>query len=329
MENQVTNRNEWIFGRIGNIIDDKQAMLRQVILSMLAKSTRIFKYDGLPDTISVKDLETQLQVNGYVIWKEVDGKLYTFTGGLGGEPNPYYLPTIAIVANPALRYNATLEIDKDCVVMLNDNYYQGMMPLFNKYGGLLTEAEMSLKYAIINARIPAIIEATDDSSYESAISFFEKVRSGKEYGVVSTDNFMTEGIKSHDFYREHYIKDLIEAIQYIKGSWFNEIGINAAFNMKREAINEAEATLNEDILYPTVESMLALRRIALEKVNAMFGTNITVEFDSVWAQNQLQDELALEAEIAEIENLKNEDSNVTENEVEESVDKGGDEDENI
>lgn len=303
----IPNRNEWIFSKCTSILEDKQQMLRHAVFQMLNKSVKIFKYGNLPETIETKDLETQLQVGGFAIWKEVGGKLYTFRGGLGGEPNPYYLPTIATVANPALNYNANLKIDEECVVMLNDFYYQGLMPLFNKYGNLLVEAEISLKYAIINARVPALIQADNDSTYKSAEEFFKKVIEGKEYGIISSKEFF-DGIRSHDFYKQAYIKDLIESIQYIKGSWYNEVGLNATFNMKREAINEAEATLNEDILYPTIDTMLECRKLALEKVNKMFGTNITVELDSVWAQNREQEELALDKEKAEIENLEDEDN---------------------
>lgn len=299
----IPNRNDWVFSQCKSILENKEAMLRQAIFQMLNKSVKIFKYNGLPDTIPTKDLETQLQIGGFAIWKEVGGKLYTFRGGLGGAPNVYYLPTIATVANPALSYNANLKIDEECVVMLNDYYYQGLTPLFNKYGNLLVEAEISLKFAIINARVPALIQADNDNTYKSAEEFFKKVIDGKEYGIISSKEFY-DGIRSHDFYKQAYIKDLIESIQYIKGSWFNEIGLNAAFNMKREAINEAEATLNEDILYPTIDTMLECRRNALEKVNEMYGTNITVELDSVWQQNREQEELALEKEEAEIDNLE-------------------------
>lgn len=303
----VNQRNEWLFGQCKSIIDDKDAMLRNVIVTMLSKTVKMFKYNGLPDTIKVKDLETQLQVGGFAIWKEVDGKLYTFLGGLGGQPNPYYLPTKAVVANPALRYNATLTIDEDCIVMLNDYYYQGLMPLYNKYGGLLVEAETSLKYAILNARVPALIQADNDGTFKSATEFFQKIKDGKEYGIISSKEFF-DGIRSQDFYKEAYIKDLIESIQYIKGSWYNEVGLNAAFNMKREAINEAEATLNEEILFPTIDMMLECRKDALEKVNAMFGTNITVEFDSVWKRNLEQEHLSLDI-------MKNEAEQTNESEV--------------
>ena len=301
---EISSRNDWIFGCISNPLEDKEYMVKHNIIKMLNKSTRMFKYGNLPDTISTKDLEIQLQVGGFSIWKEVKGNLYTFRGGLGGEPNPYYLPTIATVANPALNYNKNLKIDEECVVMLNDHFYQGLMPLYSKYSRLLVEAEISLKYAIINARVPALVEADNDNTYESAVNFFKKVVDGKEYGVISSKEFF-DGIRSHDFYKQAYIKDLIEAIQYIKGSWFNEIGLNAAFNMKREAINEAEATLNEDILYPDIDTMLECRKIGLEKVNKMYGTNITVELDSVWEQNRKRDDIQLEAEKAEIDNIKN------------------------
>ena len=298
-------RNSWIFGKLTNILNDKELLKKQIISQMLNKTITIFKYGNLPETITEKDIEIITQVNGYSIWKEVDGKLYVFYGSLGGEPNPYYLPTIAIIANPALRYNASLKIDEECVVMLNDYLYTGLMPLFNKYGSLLTEAEISLKYAIINARVPALLQSDNDNTYKSAQEFFSKIEKGDGYGIIASKEFF-EGIKSQDFYKQPYIKDLIESIQYIKASWYNEIGLNSQFNMKREAINSAEVTLNEDILYPAVDVMLQCRKKAVEKINKMFGTNITVELNSVWEQNRKQEDLALQYKEAEVDNLEQE-----------------------
>ena len=248
-------RNSWIFGKCKSILNDKDLLQKQIIAQMLNKTITIFKYGNLPETITDKDIEIITQVNGYSIWKEVDGKLYVFYGSLGGEPNPYYLPTIAIIANPALRYNASLKIDEECVVMLNDYLYTGLMPLFNKYGSLLTEADISLKYAIINARVPALLQSDNDNTYKCAQEFFSKIEKGDGYGIIASKEFF-EGIKSQDFYKQPYIKDLIESIQYIKASWYNEIGLNSQFNMKREALNSAESTLNDDILHPTINVML-------------------------------------------------------------------------
>lgn len=298
-------RNSWIFGKCKSILNDKELLQKQIISQMLTKTITIFKYGNLPETITDKDIEIITQVNGYSIWKEVDGKLYVFYGSLGGEPNPYYLPTLAIIANPALRYNASLKIDEECVVMLNDYLYTGLMPLFNKYGSLLTEADISLKYAIINARVPALLQSDNDNTYKSAQEFFNKIEKGDGYGIIASKEFF-EGIKSQDFYKQPYIKDLIESIQYIKASWYNEIGLNSQFNMKREAINSAESRLNDDILHPTIDVMLQCRKKAVEKINKMFGTNITVELNSVWEQNKIEEDLLLQYQKAEVDNLKQE-----------------------
>lgn len=298
-------RNEWIFGCVDDSKSVKEKWNKVNILKLLNNSIRMFKYNNLPDTIKQKDLEIILQCNGYAIWKKVNDDLYVFYGGLGGEPNPYYLPTIAIIANPALKYNESLEIDKECVVMLNDYFYQGMMPTFSKYASLLTEAELSLKQAIINARIPAIATADNDGAYESAEAFFEKVVKGEDYGAVLTKGLL-DGLKTVDFSKKAVIKETIEAVQYIKGSAFSEIGLNAAFNMKREAINTAESTLNEDILFPTIDAMLQLRKDGLEKVNKMYGTNITVEFDGTWARNLIMAELDVDMKEAEVDVVEDE-----------------------
>ena len=298
-------RNSWIFGKCKSILNDKELLQKQIISQMLNKTITIFKYGNLPETITDKDIEIITQVNGYSIWKEVDGKLYVFYGSLGGEPNPYYLPTLAIIANPALRYNASLKIDEECVVMLNDYLYTGLMPLFNKYGSLLTEAVISLKYAIINARVPALLQSDNDNTYKSALEFFSKIEKGDGYGIIASKEFF-EGIKSQDFYKQPYIKDLIESIQYIKANWYNEIGLNAQFNMKREALNSAETTLNDDILHPTIDVMLECRKKAVEKINKMFGTNITVELNSVWEQNRIKEDIALQYREAEVDNLEQE-----------------------
>lgn len=287
-----TSRDKYLFDDELKIFDDKETLNRINIIKMLGYSSRIFKYDNLPETIHQKEIELQLQIGGYNIWYSHEGKLYTFRGGLGGEPDVYYHPTKAVIANPALRLSKTLDIDKDCVVMLNDIFYQGLMPIFTKYASLLTEAELSLKRGLINVRMPSLIQADNDNTYKSAVEYINKIENGNT-GIIATKEFF-EGISVKDFTHQEHLKEIIEANQYIKGSWFNEIGLNATFNMKREAINEAESTMNEDILTPFIDSMLRCRKDGIEKVNSMFNTNITVQLDSAWLQNVTENNLSLD-----------------------------------
>lgn len=289
----INNRDNWKFGNNPlELIKNKRAMFDYHILNILNKTTRMFEYKGLPKTIKQKDLETQLQMFGFAIWKKVkdpktgDENWYTFYGGLGGEPNPYYLPTIATVANPALRYTANLEIDNECIVMRNDNYYLGIIPVISKYASLIIDGEISLHYALINSRIPSIFTADNDSAYETAKEIFEGIYNGSEYDfIVKTKRAeIFEGMKSMEFNKNEgrNITEIIEAIQYNKGSEYQELGLNSAFNMKREAISENEAQMNNDILLPYVETLLLSRREALEELNEKYGLNITVDFSSSW-----------------------------------------------
>lgn len=314
----INKRNEWIFGCVDNTrLADKATLVNQEILRMLNKTTRIFKYSNLPDTIPQKDLETILQVGGFAVFgKDPKGVLYAYTAGLGGEPNPYYLPTIATVANPALKFSKMYNIDQDCVVMRNDNYYQGLMPLFNKYAYLLVEAEISLKYALYNTRIPALIQADNDNTKASAEQFLKKIVDGEDIGVIASKEFF-DGIKTQDYVKSSYVKDLVEAIQYIRGSWYNEIGIKAQYNMKREAISEAETSLSDDVIYPMIDTMLECRREGLEKINAMFGLDITVELASIWAQNR--EEVDLDLKLKESEIKENTEESETDGEIETGV----------
>ena len=282
----IPNRSNWVFGRKErNILKDKELLVDQYIRYMLIRTQRMFEYDGLPDTIPQRELELITQVMRFTIWKKVDGKLYVFFGGLGGIPNEYYQPTTAIISNPYLKYFEVCEINDDCVVMWNDSLHIGLMPMNEKYATMLAECDMSLRLANVNSRIPALISADTDNVKASAEKMLEDVEEGKKIGVIMGSVMLdNESLRTMDYTNKSAstIKDLIELKQYYKSEWFNDLGIQSNFNMKRESLNAEEVALNEDTLLPLIDDMLYQRKQALEKINAMFGTNISVKLSSAW-----------------------------------------------
>ena len=264
---------------------NKDRNIDDMLRYMLRRSTQMFKYNGLPKTIPKYILELYLQTNGNVCFYKHDGELYVFTGGMGGELNEYYLPTIYTIANPFLKLTKNLVIDEDCVVVANDSCYQGMLPQFKKYATGLVENELSMNIASINSRIISLISASDDRTFKSAEAYVKHIYDG-DLSIVSEDAFL-DGVKVQPYAKatNDTLSKLIEYNQYLKASWFNDIGLNANYNMKREAINSNESQLNDDMLFPTVDDMLEHRKDGLEKVNEMYGTNITVELNSSWRYN--------------------------------------------
>lgn len=297
----ISNRDRWLFGEDSEQFSfDKKSIQDLYVKKFLLKTQRMFKYTNLPGTIPQRDLELIMQCSGCVTIAKVNDKLYAFKGSLGGTPNEYYLPTISIVANPYLHYNANLTIDKDCVVMLNDSLYEGLLPQIQHASNLLAECDISFKFTTINIRVPAIIEATNDTSKTEAENFLQKVEEGSKLGVICGEQFL-DRINVYNYASSEYsVQHLIELKQYIYGTFLQELGIQSSFNMKREAINEAEASLNTDILYPLIDDMLMQRKIGVDKINKMYGTNIEVELDSVWKQLREQQDIAIREQESEI-----------------------------
>lgn len=264
----------------------KSKNIHNTLEYMFRRSVQMFTYSNLPDTIPKRILELYLQTNGNVCFYEYDGKLYVFTGGMGGELNQYYMPTIYTIANPYFKISKNLVIDEECIVMPNDSCYQGMLPVFKKYATGIVENELSMNIASINSRIISLISASDDRTKKSADKYLENIRDGN-LGIISDDAFL-EGVKVQPYAKtsNDIISKLVEYNQYLKASWFNDIGLNANYNMKRESINSNESQLNDDMLMPTVDDMLECRREGLERVNKMFGTSITVELNSSWKINK-------------------------------------------
>jgi hypothetical protein len=263
----------------------------------------MFRWSGLPESIPQRILELYLQTNGNVCFYRYNENLYVFCGGLGGEPDVYYMPTKYTIANPALKISKTLDIGKDCVVIPNDSTYTGLLPLLYRYLTLITETDLSLKIAVINQRIVNLISAADDRTKTSAEKYLADIEDGKS-GVIAENAFF-DGIRAQVYGasgNSNNLTNLIECIQYLKASMYNEIGLNANYNMKRESLNSAESALNNDILLPLVDDMLECRKEGAEQVNAMYGTNITVELASSWEDNAIETENAQKEENPEVEN---------------------------
>ena len=298
-----------------NILDKEKSIYNYVML-MFDRTNQMFEYNGLPDTIPDYMLELYLQVNGHVCITEVKGNLYALPGGLGGAPDPYYRPTLYVLANPGLGYSASLDIinhlppfakqdsQGKCVLVKNDTNLRGLFYLFSRYATELAENDVSIRCAQINSRQQTLIAANTDSQIASANAYFDNLEKGKIIAVA--DQSFLDGINSTNVSVQgaNSIIQLIELQQYLKASWYNEIGLNANFNMKREYLSEEELRASTDVLLPLIDDMLRCRKEAIDKVNSEYGTNITVDKNSAWENKQEELDTAQEQADADVEATK-------------------------
>ena len=276
------NRKDNIYKLYQAQIRDKDTAVTEFIANTLAKTQSMFEYNGLPDSIPQKELERLLQTTGNVFVTKVDGVLYALTGGKGGEPDVYGRATLYTVANPALKLSKTYDIQKDGVLIENDTNGESLLPLIGRYAVLYTDGLISLNTASILTRITMLISASDDKTKQSADEFLRKIQDG-EFSIIGENAFFKGvNMQTAPTTNSVYITQLIELIQYYKASMYNELGLNANYNMKRERLNLGEVSMNVDVLLPYVDNMLKERQNAVEKINAMFDTEISVKLASSW-----------------------------------------------
>ena len=175
----------------------------------------------------------------------------------------------------------------------------GLLPLLTRYASAMTETELSIFIATINTRIIDLISAPDDRTKAAAEKFFQDIEDGR-LGVIAENAFL-DGVRAQPYGTASNvsgIKDLIEELQYQKGSMYTELGLRFSFNMKREAVNAAETVMNDDALFPLVDDMLQCRKEAAERINRLYGTDISVSLASAWRDNaaELEQEISTDRE---------------------------------
>ena len=295
-----------------NLVDyvtKKQKSSKYYFRYLLDRTIMMFEYKNLPDTIDQNVLERYLQVNGTAcITRANNGNLYVFGGTWGGEQDVYYRPTKYVIANPHVSQLTHESFTKECtiygdeehdgVLLRNDTEWASLTPLLARYSALMCENTLTIRTADIMLRIIALLSAGTDKARKSAEAYIKKLENG-ELSIIGDSAFMESSIhlQSPPSNNGSYLTQFIELQQYLKGSFFNELGLRANYNMKREAIGQGESTLDADSILPLCDNMLSCRKEDIAKVNELFGTDITVDFSSAWLENRIESSINIVSQL--------------------------------
>ena len=262
-------------------LTDKHKLLKQFKSNQLNKSLTMFEWSNLPETIPAVELEKMLQINGYAVIAEYQGKLYAFQAGFSGQ-DPYNQPTKAIVNNPALKNNTTYTIGEDCIVIKNDDMKQGLNGIYEYYGQRLIENQITMLMTDYNLRMPFTISSSDDQTTQSAKMYLKKIIDGS-LGVIGEQKlFKALSVTPTNSKQTATFSDLYGYQQFIIAQLNNTIGLATNNNMKRERLTTNEIEVNKNASYPLVDNMLKNRQQAVAAINEMFDVDISVEYSSIW-----------------------------------------------
>jgi len=294
-----------------DIVTDKEKSARSYASYFYVRLLKMFHYEGLPDTIPQDVLEYYLLRNGSCFITEVEAdvpentqvgvegkssQLFAFIGTPGERLDAYYRPTKYICNNPYLNVSFEKAMWGDeGIFAINDSMWLGLNPLIQRYSYLMAENLVTMRTADIMLRVIALITAPDDKTKAAADEFLSNIEAGKLGAIGDNPFFSGIQMQSPPSNNGSYLTQFIELHQYYKGSFYNEIGLQANFNMKREAIGVGEAALTQDSLLPLCDDMLEKRREMCEKFGDLYNIKVDVDFSSAW--KHLREEI--ESELVE------------------------------
>lgn len=307
---------EWSEFGVSNI--DKTQLTNYYYKMLLNRVINMFTWENLPETIDEQIMNFWLFVTGRVVFTEFNEKLYALNGNYGGYPNEYYLPTEFVVANPILG-NKNVKLDIDGVVMFNsdtDKYplkgmTGGLYPILTLTANMLADCVVTISSALKNGRVQTAFLCKDDTVRIAGEKVLKQLYNGNP-AVMIDDTILNciSPIKMADNTSVATIlQQTVETYQFWLANFYNSIGVNANFNMKRERLNIAEVNINDSALFVNVVNMLNNRQQAVDKINAMFGVGISVKISEEWKDLVKTEESPTEEEPTEEEVENNAEDN--------------------
>lgn len=319
--NENVNIDYLDYGKLRYKPKNKTRNALNIIKYMLNRTNMMFRTEGAPDTMPNRELELRRQMNGHLLGIKHEGKLYALPGNFAGVPDANGVPKQYLVVNKALNLSKLYNIGEDCVLLRNDSLCMGLLPLLEKYAYLMAENELTMANVITLCRAMLVFTGDKDNDIPEIKNYLQALDKG-DIGVIGTEKFISKNgtveVQPGAVQAGSIFTNLIEMEQYFKASMWNELGLNANWNAKRENLTQSENLMNTDILMPLIDDMRRCREDGWKEFNEMFGTDITVSLDSAWEDNDIEMELSLEAMEVGEETSQNEE--VPDNEEKEKAD---------
>lgn len=248
----------------------------------------LFEYDNLPRGLPQREIELNLLMTGHaVVLSKKDGGLFTPLTSLY-DFDEYYQPTRAVFANPVVKSALSYTIGKDCAIIYNNKlqdslYYikadGGLNTFVKRYARQLADVESTLNIYTVNARLTSYPVANDGNVMESLKLFFKKLTLGKR--AIISDNSIIEEFRNVDINRSNVgdgVNDWLIARDKILEQFYRDLGVKM-YNPKKAQVTDDEVESNTQLLMISTDDMLKEREAGIERVNDMFGTNISVRLN--------------------------------------------------
>lgn len=262
---------------------------------LLNKVISCFCINDLPDTVNETYTKVHLILDGHICYSDFVEGQYTVMGSWGGYPDAYYIPTTYVVANPVLGskivyLSESSDHSRNGVVITNTSidgvgigiFSGGLFDLIHQTATLLADNIISINCCQINSRVTAFFTADSRAKAATGEAVLKKMYAGSPYQILEQDlvekiniNPISQSTKSQT------LTELVELHNYIIANFFQCIGIRANLIMKKERLITDEIDSQNDFVQLSLFEILASWQRGFDKVNELYGTNISVSLNPV------------------------------------------------
>ena len=208
--------------------------------------------------------------------------------------NVFNRPTDIIIANPVLG-SLRRKIDDDSILLKIQYDYNGVMPIINRYAGLLAECDSSISVNLRNSKVAMIAKASNKAQAKTLEATFDTIDKGKPVVIVSADAVNQEDLWYMPVKNSFIANDIQELKRAIISEFLTEIGVN-----NNNAQNKKERLIVDEVNSNDTETQLNIIHWkenideGFEAANKMFGLNLKCELRDFTPTANTNAELNLE-----------------------------------
>ena len=234
-----------------------------------------FKWNNLPETVDARFLELIEFTDGKALYfnDDVMGDL-TLKFAIGGRLSVYREPLDRyVIADNGYSKNCT---EKDSVIIWNNMLHQNTYPQMLYYAKLIWDLDMTVRVNAKAQKTPIIL-VCDETERLSVLNMY------KEYDGNSPVIRGRKGINNSMEVLQTGAPYVADKIYALKTQYWNEaltfLGISNVTYQKKERMLSDEVERTQGGVIASRKSALSERERACEKINRMFNTDISVEYD--------------------------------------------------
>ena len=253
--------------------------------------------DNEPESIDDTFLKFCIFINGKATFFRTDdtdgGELRALNGVPAEVPDVYYMPVNMLVENPTFSKVYNLKRGEECEVVYCrqiDRYTGGggtggLGSLIRLTAQLMADNMLSLNVAQKNTRLSTAIAADDEATKRSAEEAMRAMYAGEPFKVIMSNLVSNlQGIPVNVTTTNRYLIDLIQVQQYILAHFYEQIGLQTHDQMKKERLITDEINDNVDLSIYNIYSIIESINEGLDRVNAMFGTDMHAYLNPIIAK---------------------------------------------